>query len=471
MPVCKEIVADLLTPVSAFLKIAEHADYAFLLESVEGGEHVGRYSFLGKDPFLILRSREGRHDHRAQRQDDRERAAVHRHAAPADGRLPVAVRAGPAAVHRRRGRVSRLRRLVVVRAGARRSGRGHRRRGRCGVHAVRHGARLRSRPAPDPDHRERADHAGRRPRIALPVRVRQDSVPRARARAQPVAPALGAGTAARDPVQLHAGAVRGAGADGQGAHRGGRHLSGRAVAALRGRGRRRSVHGLPRAAAREPVALHVFHPHGRRVGRRLVARDAGARRGIARRDASDRGHAAARPQRRRRHAARRGAEAQREGARRARDARGPGPQRRRPRVRVRIGARAAVHGPRALLARHASDLDRRGAPGRRPRSPRRAGVVLPGGHRVRRAEGAGDADHQRARARARAVCGRGRLSRLRRQPRLLHRDPHRHHVGREGLRAGGRRDRDGLEPGGRIRRNPRQGARALRALEIAQQGL
>jgi anthranilate synthase component I len=60
VPVCKELVADLLTPVSAFLKIAEDADYAFLLESVEGGEHVGRYSFLGKDPFLILRARAGR---------------------------------------------------------------------------------------------------------------------------------------------------------------------------------------------------------------------------------------------------------------------------------------------------------------------------------------------------------------------------------------------------------------------------
>jgi len=60
VPVYKEIVADLLTPVSAFLKIAEHSDYAFLLESVEGGEHVGRYSFLGKDPFLILRARGGR---------------------------------------------------------------------------------------------------------------------------------------------------------------------------------------------------------------------------------------------------------------------------------------------------------------------------------------------------------------------------------------------------------------------------
>src|SRR4026207_1942539 len=60
VPVYKEVMADLFTPVSAFLKIAEHADYAFLLESVEGGEHVGRYSFLGKDPFLILRPRDGK---------------------------------------------------------------------------------------------------------------------------------------------------------------------------------------------------------------------------------------------------------------------------------------------------------------------------------------------------------------------------------------------------------------------------
>ncbi len=36
VPVYKEIVADMLTPVSAFLKVAEHSDYAFLLESVEG---------------------------------------------------------------------------------------------------------------------------------------------------------------------------------------------------------------------------------------------------------------------------------------------------------------------------------------------------------------------------------------------------------------------------------------------------
>ena len=60
VPVVKEIIADLLTPVSAFLKIAEHSDYAFLFESVEGGERVARYSFLGKDPFLVLRQRAGR---------------------------------------------------------------------------------------------------------------------------------------------------------------------------------------------------------------------------------------------------------------------------------------------------------------------------------------------------------------------------------------------------------------------------
>jgi anthranilate synthase component 1 len=60
VPIVKEIMADLLTPVSAFLKIAEHSDYAFLFESVEGGERVARYSFLGKDPFLVLRSRAGK---------------------------------------------------------------------------------------------------------------------------------------------------------------------------------------------------------------------------------------------------------------------------------------------------------------------------------------------------------------------------------------------------------------------------
>ena len=60
VPVCREVMADLLTPVSAFLRLAEDSEHAFLFESVEGGERLARYSFLGKDPFLILRSRGGR---------------------------------------------------------------------------------------------------------------------------------------------------------------------------------------------------------------------------------------------------------------------------------------------------------------------------------------------------------------------------------------------------------------------------
>src|SRR5271165_5052169 len=57
VPVAKSIPADLLTPVSAFLAVAEGEPDAFLLESVEGGEKIGRYTFLGVRPFLRLESR------------------------------------------------------------------------------------------------------------------------------------------------------------------------------------------------------------------------------------------------------------------------------------------------------------------------------------------------------------------------------------------------------------------------------
>lgn len=57
VPVAKSIAADLLTPVSAFLTIAAHEPDAFLLESIESGERIGRYSFLGVRPFLRLESR------------------------------------------------------------------------------------------------------------------------------------------------------------------------------------------------------------------------------------------------------------------------------------------------------------------------------------------------------------------------------------------------------------------------------
>src|SRR5712692_2504080 len=56
-PIVRTVVADLLTPVSAFLRVAGDRPYAFLLESVAGGEHVARYSFIGCDPYVIVRSR------------------------------------------------------------------------------------------------------------------------------------------------------------------------------------------------------------------------------------------------------------------------------------------------------------------------------------------------------------------------------------------------------------------------------
>jgi len=57
IPVHQEILGDLETPVSAYLKLAGKSKYAILLESVEGGEKVCRYSFLAKDPDLIFRSK------------------------------------------------------------------------------------------------------------------------------------------------------------------------------------------------------------------------------------------------------------------------------------------------------------------------------------------------------------------------------------------------------------------------------
>jgi anthranilate synthase component I len=57
IPVYREWVADLDTPVSAWYRVCAGQPYSFLLESVEGGEHLGRYSFLGCDPLWVLEAR------------------------------------------------------------------------------------------------------------------------------------------------------------------------------------------------------------------------------------------------------------------------------------------------------------------------------------------------------------------------------------------------------------------------------
>jgi anthranilate synthase component I len=60
VPVVKSVSADLLTPVSAFLAIAQAESHAFLLESVERGEQIGRYTFLGAAPYMRVRAYDGK---------------------------------------------------------------------------------------------------------------------------------------------------------------------------------------------------------------------------------------------------------------------------------------------------------------------------------------------------------------------------------------------------------------------------
>ena len=54
VPVIETIAADLLTPLGVFLKLSKHGKNSFLLESVEGGESLARYSFIGTDPEMIV---------------------------------------------------------------------------------------------------------------------------------------------------------------------------------------------------------------------------------------------------------------------------------------------------------------------------------------------------------------------------------------------------------------------------------
>jgi anthranilate synthase component 1 len=76
VPVQKILTADLETPVSAYLKLASRHRYSFLLESVEGGEKIGRYTFLGSDPFLVVEARGDRVEIRRGRRTERRKGNV-----------------------------------------------------------------------------------------------------------------------------------------------------------------------------------------------------------------------------------------------------------------------------------------------------------------------------------------------------------------------------------------------------------
>ncbi|MBW3590714.1 MAG: anthranilate synthase component I [Actinobacteria bacterium] len=65
VPIWTEVVADLETPVSTYLKLTQHSsseECSFLLESVEHGQRWGRYSFVGVDPFAVMTPKDGRVD-------------------------------------------------------------------------------------------------------------------------------------------------------------------------------------------------------------------------------------------------------------------------------------------------------------------------------------------------------------------------------------------------------------------------
>jgi len=55
LPLYRDILADVETPVSVYSKVSRHRrPYSYLLESVTGGEHIGRYSLIGNDPYMVM---------------------------------------------------------------------------------------------------------------------------------------------------------------------------------------------------------------------------------------------------------------------------------------------------------------------------------------------------------------------------------------------------------------------------------
>ena len=457
VPVCKEIVADLLTPVSAFLKIAEHADYAFLLESVEGGEHVGRYSFLGKDPFLILRSKDGN-------------TTIDRGGAVTATDTPF---------------IDTLRRLMAdfrspfvpdlprFTGGA--------------VGYLGYGAASWFEPVlgdlgasddgADPagfmlfDTVLAFDHVQHRILIIANARISADEdlqslyqfacakiefLERELDRnLSKTKPAGGDGlefrsnhTRERFEEQVRAAKEHIAagdiyqvvlsqrfeaevGADPFTVYRALRHVNPSPYMYFIRMGAVSVVGSSPEMLVRVEGARVETHPiAGTRRRGRTDDEDMRLAEELKRNEKERAEHVML-------------VDLGRNDVGRV--------------CEYGIGPGAAVHGPRALLARDAPDLDRRREARRRSRSARRAGLVFSGGHRVGRAEGPRDADHSRPRTVGpRPLRGCSRVSRFRRQPRFLHRHPHGDHVAGKSVRAGRRRHRHGFESGGRVRGDARQ---------------
>jgi len=349
VPVAKSISADLLTPVSAFLAVAEGEPDAFLLESVEGGEKIGRYTFLGVRPFLRLESR---------------------------GAEITIERGGIKKVERRTGNVfeaikellqqhrpARVEGLPPFTAGAV---------GYCAYDIVRRLENIGEHAADDLDvpdcvlmfFRPGAGlliTCGTRSTLWASADVTRDSpkLPMGgreghRADREKTCRGVEAGVLAQNGDEGKTegkgahfeGEVSGKRAASEGVHRCGRHFPGGAFAAVGFRAGSISAGFVPRAADGESVAIYVFlalrrrEKSGRNARARFVSRNAGACRGTKAGIPSDRGDTSAGPGRSGRRGAGKEDAQRREGTRGTRDAGGlraqrPGPGQRVWSVQVR----------------------------------------------------------------------------------------------------------------------------------------
>ena len=259
------LVADLETPVSAFLKIAGGRANSFLFESVEGGAVRGRYSMIGLEPDVIWRTNGSRAE------INRTARAKPEAFAPCPDAPLVALRALIA-----ESRIVLPENLPPMAAGLF---------GYLGYDMVRLMEEL---PPPNPDPVGIPDAIMIRPTVVVVFDAVKDTITvvtpvrpeagvaataafsRAAERLSAIVDALdrpldkeAAGTRSRAArgaacIQHHAGRVRRDGRAREGLHCGGRHFSGRAVATLRGALLALALRALSRAAPRQPGAVSVI---------------------------------------------------------------------------------------------------------------------------------------------------------------------------------------------------------------------
>ncbi len=303
VPVVKSVSADLLTPVSAFLSIAENEPHAFLLESVERGEQIGRYTFLGARPYMRLRARGATIEIERGRRRERRQGNVFQVVKELLGEhQPAEVPGLPPFTAGAVGYFSYdvVRQLEKI-----------------GEHAKN------DLSLPDCelmffdrllafDHLRHqihivaaADVTRENPRRAYDRAVR-DIAALERKLAAGLRPAMSRKSAKGKPgetqdsrrnytcgVSAQCGVL-------QGIHRGGRHLSGSAFAEARFHSRGCTVRSLPRAAPGQSFSLSLFSADGGVADPRLLARDASARNRAKAGISAHRGHPSARAGRGRR---------------------------------------------------------------------------------------------------------------------------------------------------------------------------